>query len=118
MARWPNSTTVPFANYDGKDGTNGVIDPGPMVAQSNIGGFEFQMLNPRPLGWENTGDIWMYGAWYAEWYPGYNQIKNINADRRSISTVYSERYGQGAKYHKDNTYYYFIQEITKKHPQF
>ena len=107
LARWPNSTTVPFANYDGKDGTNGVIDPGPMVAQSNIGGFEFQMLNPRPLGWENTGDIWMYGAWYAEWYPGYNQIKNINADRRSISTVYSERYGQGAKYHKDNTYYYF-----------
>ena len=113
LARYPNATTIPMKKYEGADGENGVFRTGPITnSGSELGtvtgdtgeGFEFAISDPKPFTWENTGDIWMYGSWYAEWLKEYVHVKNFDKDKMSVSTYQHTPYG--AKYHQNNYHYY------------
>lgn len=100
-ARYPNNTTVGMGN---------VIDKGPVTRGGGAGvddgrGFEFEMIDDRPLNWKNTDDIWMHGAFYEEWEVGDYRIRTINKDTQSIRTYDHCRYG--AEYKKNNNHYYY-----------
>lgn len=112
LARWPNSTTVKYANYMGADGKDGVIDIGPIL--TTIGhaaytgdtgkGFEFQILDTRPFNWRNTGNIWMNGQFDEEWMVEYYKIKSFNTEKKSIRTYTPTTWG--ARYNAHHSYYY------------
>ncbi|MEG2583843.1 MAG: right-handed parallel beta-helix repeat-containing protein, partial [Oscillospiraceae bacterium] len=112
LARWPNASNVKYAKYEGEDGKNGVLDIGPVtnaiggnpITGDTGAGFEFQLLDPRPFGWENTGDIWMYGAFDAEYLVKYYHIRNFNEQKKSIRTYTHAE--MGANYNAHNSYYY------------
>ena len=117
LARWPNNTVEYMKKYTGADNENGVIDSGPITRDgSDCGpkrgtglyggtGFEFMAEKIRPFIWENTGNIYMYGSFYAEWRKNDVQILSFDSDRQSIRTASSIEYG--AKYSKDNCFYYY-----------
>ncbi len=114
LARYPNATNIGMKKYEGADGENGVIRTGPITdSGSELGpptgdtgeGFEFTISDTRPFEWENTGDIWMYGSWYAEWLKEYVNVRSFNKDKMSVSTIQHTKYG--SKYAKDTEHYYF-----------
>lgn len=114
IARWPNAENVAMKKYEGEDAISGVIDPGPveegaltgMTPIPNYGqGFEFCILDQRPFSWEDTGDIWMYGSFFAEYFQNYFRIKEMHPETTSIRADGSNsRYG--ANYNAHHTYYY------------
>ncbi len=112
LARWPNSGTVKMAEYKGEGGKDGVIDIGPVTdgltgnkITGNTGeGFEFQIIDPHPFSWENTGQLYMYGAFASDYMINYQRIRSFNTEKQSIRTYTHEPYG--AKYDIHNTYYY------------
>lgn len=114
LARYPNAASIGMRKYDEPDGRSGVLRIGPITySGSELGkvtgdtgeGFEFAISDSRPFTWENTGDIWMYGSWYAEWLKEYVNVRAFNKEKMSVSTVQNTRYG--AKYDKDSKHYYF-----------
>lgn len=96
LARWPN---------DGTEITGDIVDPGPApgFGDTSPGGFTFKFGTDRPLGWTNTGDIWMEGAWSREWAISRIQVANIDPAARTITTVQPAPYGAVAGLN----YYYF-----------
>ncbi len=113
VARWPNSEEVRTAKYEGEGAVNGMIDIGtvkspafPHYKKQNFGadGFEFQIIDPRPFNWENTGNIWLKGRFDVDWFNRYYKIKSFNPDKKSIRTDGNTEYG--AQYSANHTYYY------------
>lgn len=115
IARWPNSENVAMKKYEGEDAVRGVIDTGPVASvgaltnappKADTGqGFEFCILDQRPFTWENTGDIWLYGSFFAEYFQNYYKIKDLNEDRSSVR-AYGGNATYGASYNADHTFYY------------
>jgi len=118
IARWPNGSMTNMRQYDGADGENGVVDSGSVTTGigSSAGeprdtgkygekGFEFSVEEIRPFTWENTGNIWMYGSFYAEWTKDHVKVKSLNPDRRSIRT--ENGISWGSVYDKGNGFYYY-----------
>lgn len=113
IARWPNAENTGMVRYNGTDGEYGVIDSGDVTtAAGKTGeyrvkgnGFEFVMSSSRPLNWENTGNIWMYGYWYEEWDKQYIQVRHFDAKKNSVRSVHSDPYGILHQNH--NSYYFF-----------
>jgi len=113
LARFPNATMLTMKKYEESDGENGVIETGPIINTSELGpitgetgeGFEFALANKTPFTWENTGNIWMYGSFYAEWRKQYVQVRSFNPEKMSVRSVQASQYG--ARYVKDNEHYYF-----------
>lgn len=106
LARWPNFSEVKYGKYEGRE--DGVIDPGEVTrgpdGNDSGTGFEFVILDPHPFNWENTGNIWVHGAFDFEWYLVNHRIKSFNKDTNSIRTSTSTYWG--ARYDSINKYYY------------
>lgn len=68
-------------------------------------GIEFCVEDLRPFSWVNTGDIWLYGYFYAEWTKNHLRITEMNADTQSIRTA--SGLGWGARYGSSNKMYYY-----------
>lgn len=105
LARWPNYS---------ENGIGDVIDIGPITASgSALGdgmiddgrGFEFKLLNTRPLTWKDSDDIWMYGSFYAEWFKQNVKVRQFNKEQKSVRTYNSAVYG--ARKLDENTHYYY-----------
>ncbi|THF82702.1 hypothetical protein E6C55_06445 [Cohnella fermenti] len=96
LARWPN---------EGTEITGDIVDPGPAPGFGDAapGGFTFKFTNDRPLGWANTGDLWMEGAWSREWAISRIRIADIDPTNRTITTEQPAPYGAVAGLN----YYYF-----------
>lgn len=112
IARWPNGANTSMAQYTGKDEQNGVKNKGYQstnselgAAGSGTGGFAFKYSNSRPRNWENTGNLWMYGYWYAEWTKEHQLIEKFDYDEQIVYT--SDGLSYGGKYVKGNTFYYY-----------
>lgn len=113
IARWPNGENTGMVKYTGKDGEYGVVDSGDVTAVAGKtgeyrvkgNGFEFVMSSSRPLTWENTGNIWMYGYWYEEWDKRHIQVNYFNEKKNSVRTVQCSPYG--ALHQSANSYYFY-----------
>lgn len=114
IARWPNAENTGMVKYNGADGEYGVIESGDVtIVAGRTGGytgdrgigFEFVMSSSRPLKWENTGNIWMYGYWYEEWEKIHVTVKDFDPEKNSVETVQSCRYG--TLYQTHNSYYFY-----------
>ena len=114
IARWPNAGNTGMIKYTGTDGENGVIESGDiLIAGQRLGeytgdtgtGFEFLPSSSIPFGWENTGNIWMYGYWFEEWAKYHIQVKEFNEAKSSVSTVQNCQYG--AMYLPEKSYYFY-----------
>ena len=114
IARWPNACNTGMIKYTGTDGENGVIESGDiLIAGQRLGeytgdtgtGFEFLPSSSIPFGWENTGNIWMYGYWFEEWAKYHIQVKEFNEAKSSVSTVQNCQYG--AMYLPEKSYYFY-----------
>jgi len=112
IARWPNGANTSMAQYTGKDAQFGVKNKGYQstnselgAAGSGTGGFAFKYSNPRPARWEDTGNIWMYGYWYAEWTKEHQLVTKFDLNEQIVYT--SDGLSYGGKYVKGNTYYYY-----------
>lgn len=117
VARWPNASCVYMKEYTGADGENGVVDSGSITVTSgsvcgsprSVGkygepGFEFCLSELRPFSWENTGEIYLNGSFYAEWTNDTVKIKSFNKDLQSIRSL--EGIQWGAKYNSKNEFYF------------
>ena len=94
LARYPNNSSLPVGT---------VIDTGPIERIDGQGtlpgfvddgrGFEFELVDDRALGWENTGDIYMQGKMFWEWRPGIYKVRSINAETKSVRSDNYSLYG-------------------------
>lgn len=113
IARWPNVGMTNMAQYEGLDGSHGVVNIGDIIDDSSIGnytgktgtGIEFQVVNPRPFSWENTDNIWFYGYFYMEWCPYHFRVQSWNEDKMTIKSYDYSNYG--AQYIKEKNFYYY-----------
>jgi len=113
VARWPNADNTGMVRYAGTDGEYGVIDSGDVTTVAGKtgeyrikgNGFEFVMSSSRPLSWENTGNIWMYGYWYEEWDKRHVQVRHFDEKRNSVRSVQSDPYG--ILHQNRNSYYFY-----------
>ncbi len=110
LARWPNASEVAMGKAEGEGVVDGVYDVGPTTKGSGSTGdtgegFEFKFVDPRPLSWENTEQIFIKGSFYIEYLTSTKRVRSINPERMSIRTFDHEEYG--ARYRSDNHYYYF-----------
>ncbi len=104
LARYPNQ---------GYETIDQIIDPGGFprdfdgneekIAEEFDKDAVFQFRDDRPLHWENTGDIWMYGYWQWDWADGNLRIKSIDSAKRTITTEGASYYSMRA----DQRYYYY-----------
>lgn len=93
LSRWPNNTNtmigvvVDEGNAPGFDNLKGekYYDDGR--------GFEFKLVDERPLSWQENDDIWMYGAYSREWALARIKVKEFNHDTKTVRTVHSSHYG-------------------------
>ncbi|MBQ3226804.1 MAG: right-handed parallel beta-helix repeat-containing protein, partial [Clostridia bacterium] len=93
LSRWPNNTNtmigvvVDEGNAPGFDNLKG-------EEYYNDGrGFEFKLVDERPLSWQDTGDIWMYGAYSREWALARIKVKEFNPVEKTVRTVHASHYG-------------------------
>ncbi len=114
LARWPNASEVPMGKATGEGTVKGVYDIGPVTQVNRDNdpitgdtgeGFEFKFIDPRPLAWENTEQIFISGSFYVEYLRSTKRVRSINPERMSIRTFDHEE--SGARYQGDNAYYYF-----------
>lgn len=112
LARWPNSSTVKYANYEGEGAIDGVIDIGPVISgissrkqtPDDGRGFEFQIIDSRPFNWVNDGNIWMFGQFDREYITSYQHVREFNKEKKSVRTYTPTLYG--AQYNAHHSYYY------------
>lgn len=107
IARWPNNGYTEFAKYPS---ASGVVEPGdglPDYQYTNKGVdyFEFAMTTYRPLEWENTGDIWIYGRFRTEYLWARRKVDSFNEDIPSCRTASASH--EGAGYTGYNKYYFY-----------
>ena len=113
LSRFPNT---------GFERIGKVVDPGSNPRETGTGGpytrplppvFDhgptFQYADDRVEGWENTGDIWMYGYWYWDWADGNLRIESIDADKDSLTAESASQYSvrAGQRYY----YYNVLEEL-------
>jgi hypothetical protein len=95
LARWPNegewSLIAGFpeaqAQDDGHGGKIGRLEDG------------FSFAGDRPLGWKETGDLWVHGYWSWDWANSYEHVASLDRDQRLVKTapphgLYGFRKGQ------------------------
>ncbi|NUQ63721.1 MAG: right-handed parallel beta-helix repeat-containing protein [Pirellulales bacterium] len=95
LARWPNegewSQIAGFpeahAQNDGHGGKIGRLEDG------------FFFSGDQPLGWKDTGDLWVHGYWAWDWANSYEQVASLDRAQRHIKTapphgLYGFRKGQ------------------------
>ncbi|MCL2351781.1 MAG: right-handed parallel beta-helix repeat-containing protein, partial [Firmicutes bacterium] len=106
LSRYPNYDTIPVGP---------VIDPGPITKieggktgtpEADDGrGFEFTLLDSRPLAWKDTSDIYIYGTMCFPWVPAAYKVRSVNAGAGSVRTY--DTAGWGARTGAGNSYYFF-----------
>ncbi|MDD5603525.1 MAG: right-handed parallel beta-helix repeat-containing protein [Eubacteriales bacterium] len=70
---------------------------------SKSNGWEIEISDSHSLSWDESNDVWIFGAVYAEWEKSYYKV-NINNERNSLNSSGKSQYG--ARYLKDNSYYF------------
>jgi hypothetical protein len=83
LARWPNegewSQIAGFpetqAQNDGHGGKIGRLEDG------------FSFAGDRPLGWKDTGELWVHGYWAWDWANSYERVAALDREQRLIKTA-------------------------------
>ena len=109
LARYPNFENIAVGT---------VYDVGPITVRENAAshlpaeeddgrGFEFVLLDNRPMEWTRTEGILMNGFFAFEWNPGQYRVREFieNADANSVRTYDTAKWG--ARTNLGNVYYFF-----------
>ncbi|MBQ2897623.1 MAG: right-handed parallel beta-helix repeat-containing protein [Clostridia bacterium] len=102
LARWPNGDNTNMAEYKGPGAVAGVVSQG---GPNDSEGIAFQFANPRPLKWENTDNIWIYGYFYAEYNREHFRIKDIDPEKMIIRSYDTNSWR--ISFQRTKTYYYY-----------
>lgn len=105
LARYPNYEYITIGE---------VLDPGPITqiegaAESGIPddgrGIEFVLRDRKPLTWQQTDDLFLYGFMCFEWLPGTYKVRSFQEDTASVRTYDTAMFG--ARERSGNKYYFF-----------
>ncbi len=75
-------------------------------------GPKFGLTDTRPLKWENTGSIYLYGSIYEEWDTCHHLVGNFDADRIAVQLLGDGRYGTKDAGTNLHYYYNIFEELT------
>ncbi|MCX6937284.1 MAG: right-handed parallel beta-helix repeat-containing protein [Verrucomicrobia bacterium] len=88
LARWPNAGQP--GELIGK-----VLDQGPRPRYGDkpTRGGVFTFTSERPLRWLKADEVWISGLFSVGWADGMVQVKSIDAEKRTFTTVQPHMYG-------------------------
>ncbi len=94
LSRWPNNTNTMVGAVVDEGNAPGFSEYEKGEEYYNDGrGFEFKLVDDRPLSWKDTDDIWMYGAYSREWALSRIKVKEFNHETKTVRTVHASPFG-------------------------